>query len=141
MSGNQVTISGKIHNIIIQITIIIIKGIEPFNISERLTSGVIPFIIYKFRPTGGVIKPISIFIVKTIAIVFTINMEIGLITPPVGLNLYIIKGITPDVSLSEILKGSIPFMIMMVICIIILCIFPEIVTWLPDKLMGKPIGF
>jgi TRAP-type C4-dicarboxylate transport system permease large subunit len=30
---------------------------------------------------------------------------------------------------------------MMVICIIILCIFPEIVTWLPDKLMGKPIGF
>jgi len=36
------------------------------------------------------------------AIVFTINMEIGLITPPVGLNLYIIKGITPDVSLSEI---------------------------------------
>ena len=75
------------------------------------------------------------------AIVFTINMEIGLITPPVGLNLYIIKGITPDVSLSEILKGSIPFMAMMVICIIILCIFPEIVTWLPDKLMGKPIGF
>ena len=75
------------------------------------------------------------------AIVFTINMEIGLITPPVGLNLYIIKGITPDVSLSEILKGSIPFMIMMVICIIILCIFPEIVTWLPDKLMGKALAY
>jgi len=32
-------------------------------------------------------------------------------------------------------------MVMMVICIIILCIFPEIVTWLRDKLMGKPIGF
>ena len=53
----------------------------------------------------------------------------------------IIKGITPDVSLSEILKGSIPFMIMMVICIIILCIFPEIVTWLPDKLMGKALAY
>ena len=75
------------------------------------------------------------------AIVFTINMEIGLITPPVGLNLYIIKGITPDVSLSKILRGSIPFMFMMVIAIIILCIFPEIVTWLPDKLMGKPLGY
>jgi len=75
------------------------------------------------------------------AIVFTINMEIGLITPPVGLNLYIIKGITPDVSLSEILKGSIPFMIMMALAILILCIFPEIVTWLPDKLMGKPLGY
>ena len=75
------------------------------------------------------------------AIVFTINMEIGLITPPVGLNLYIIKGITPDVSLSKILRGSIPFMFMMVLAIIILCIFPEIVTWLPDKLMGKPLGY
>jgi|TARA_B110000977_G_scaffold161457_1_gene206428 C4-dicarboxylate transporter DctM subunit len=71
------------------------------------------------------------------AIVFTINMEIGLITPPVGLNLYIIKGITPDVSLSEILKGSFPFICMMVLSILILCIFPEIVTWLPDKLMGE----
>jgi TRAP-type C4-dicarboxylate transport system permease large subunit len=67
-------------------------------------------------------------------------MEIGLITPPVGLNLYIIKGITPDVSLSTILRGSIPFMFMMILSIIILCIFPEIVTWLPDKLMGKAIG-
>ena len=75
------------------------------------------------------------------AIVFTINMEIGLITPPVGLNLYIIKGITPDVSLSEILKGSIPFMIIMALAILILCIFPEIVTWLPDKIMGKSLGF
>ena len=63
-------------------------------------------------------------------------MEIGLITPPVGLNLYIIKGITPDVTLQEILYGSIPFMIIMALTIIILCIFPEIVTWLPDKLMG-----
>ena len=75
------------------------------------------------------------------AIVFTINMEIGLITPPVGLNLYIIKGITPDVSLSTILKGSFPFMMMMVLSILILCIFPEIVSWLPDKLMGKPLGY
>ena len=75
------------------------------------------------------------------AIVFTINMEIGLITPPVGLNLYIIKGITPDVSLSTILRGSFPFMMMMVLSIIILCIFPEIVTWLPNKLMGKPLGY
>ena len=75
------------------------------------------------------------------AIVFTINMEIGLITPPVGLNLYIIKGITPDVKLSTILRGSIPFMFMMILSIIILCIFPEIVTWLPDKLMGKAIGY
>jgi TRAP-type mannitol/chloroaromatic compound transport system permease large subunit len=43
--------------------------------------------------------------------------------------------------LSEILKGSIPFMIIMALAILILCIFPEIVTWLPDKIMGKPLGY
>ena len=40
-----------------------------------------------------------------------------------------------------ILKGSIPFMIIMALAILILCIFPEIVTWLPDKIMGKPLGY
>ena len=89
----------------------------------------------------NIIRIIMLVIGIIFAIVFTINMEIGLITPPVGLNLYIIKGITPDVKLSTILRGSIPFMFMMILSIIILCIFPEIVTWLPDKLMGKAIGY
>ena len=44
-------------------------------------------------------------------------------------------------SLKEILKGSIPFMIIMGFAILILCIFPEIVTWLPDKIMGKDLGY
>ncbi|MDC0375599.1 TRAP transporter large permease [Pelagibacteraceae bacterium] len=71
------------------------------------------------------------------AVILTINMEIGLITPPVGLNLYVIKGISPDISLPEILRGSFPFMLCMVLGIIILCIFPEIATWLPKYLFSK----
>ena len=71
------------------------------------------------------------------AVVLTINMEIGLITPPVGLNLYVIKGISPDISLPEILRGSLPFMLCMVLAIVILCIFPEIATWLPRYLLGN----
>jgi len=74
------------------------------------------------------------------AVIFTINMEIGLITPPVGLNLYVINGIAPEVSLPTILKGALPFMLCMVAAIIILCIFPEIVTFLPNYLMGPGIG-
>ncbi len=70
------------------------------------------------------------------AVVLTINMEIGLITPPVGLNLFVINGITPDVKLGAILRGAAPFMLCMVLGIVILCFFPEIATWLPDKLMG-----
>jgi len=71
------------------------------------------------------------------AVILTINMEIGLITPPVGLNLYVIKGISPDISLPEILRGSLPFMLCMVLAIIILCIFPQIATWLPNYLLGS----
>jgi C4-dicarboxylate transporter, DctM subunit len=73
------------------------------------------------------------------AVVLTINMEIGLITPPVGLNLYVINGIAPDISLRSILVGSLPFVGCMVVGIILLCIFPEIATWLPDLIMGPEI--
>ncbi|MCB1514554.1 MAG: TRAP transporter large permease subunit, partial [Hyphomicrobiaceae bacterium] len=71
------------------------------------------------------------------AVILTINMEIGLITPPVGLNLYVINGIVPDVPLGTVLKGSLPYVLCMALAIVILSIFPELVTWLPDKLMGK----
>jgi tripartite ATP-independent transporter DctM subunit len=70
------------------------------------------------------------------AVIFTINMEIGLITPPVGLNLYVINGIAPEISLPTILKGAFPFMLCMVLGIVILCIFPGIATWLPTAMMG-----
>ncbi len=69
-------------------------------------------------------------------VVLTINMELGLITPPVGLNLFVINGITPDVRLPTILKGAFPFMVCMVVAILILCVVPEIATWLPKALMG-----
>jgi C4-dicarboxylate transporter, DctM subunit len=69
-------------------------------------------------------------------VILTINMELGLITPPVGLNLFVINGITPDVRLPTILKGAFPFMICMVVAIVLLCVFPEIATWLPKTLMG-----
>jgi C4-dicarboxylate transporter, DctM subunit len=69
-------------------------------------------------------------------VILTINMELGLITPPVGLNLFVINGITPDVSLTTILKGAFPFMLSMVLAILILCVFPELATWLPKVLMG-----
>ena len=73
------------------------------------------------------------------AVVLTINMEIGLISPPVGLNLYVINGIAPDISLKTILKGSLPYVACMVIAIILLCFFPTLATWLPDAVMGRSI--
>jgi TRAP-type C4-dicarboxylate transport system permease large subunit len=69
-------------------------------------------------------------------VILTINMELGLITPPVGLNLFVINGITPDIKLPTILKGALPFMGCMVLAIVILCLVPELATWLPTRLMG-----
>jgi tripartite ATP-independent transporter DctM subunit len=69
-------------------------------------------------------------------ILVTINMEIGLITPPVGLNLYVINGIAPDVRLPTILWGALLFVLCMVLAILLLCLFPQIALWLPEALMG-----
>jgi C4-dicarboxylate transporter, DctM subunit len=73
------------------------------------------------------------------AIILTINMEIGLITPPVGLNLYVINGIAPDVPLQTILWGALPFVLCMVLGIVILSLFPQIALWLPEVLMGPAL--
>lgn len=73
------------------------------------------------------------------AVVLTINMEIGLISPPVGLNLYVINGIAPNISLKTILLGSLPFVACMVIAILLLCLFPAIATWLPEAVMGASL--
>jgi tripartite ATP-independent transporter DctM subunit len=70
------------------------------------------------------------------AVVLTINMEIGLITPPVGLNLYVINGIAPDIALKTILRGSLPFVGCMVVAIVLLCLFPFLATGLPEIVMG-----
>lgn len=67
-------------------------------------------------------------------IIMTINMEAGLITPPVGLNLFVVKGIAPDIPTKDIIKGAIPFVFVILLCIAILSIFPEIVTFLPNLL-------
>ena len=70
------------------------------------------------------------------AVILTINLEIGLITPPVGLNLFIIKGIAPDIALRDILLGSLPYALCMILGILLLCFFPQIALWLPDLIMG-----
>jgi tripartite ATP-independent transporter DctM subunit len=69
-------------------------------------------------------------------IVMTVVMEMGLIHPPVGLNLFVIKNIAPDIPLSEVIKGTIPFLALMFLAVILLCFFPGIATGLPDIIMG-----
>jgi C4-dicarboxylate transporter, DctM subunit len=69
-------------------------------------------------------------------VIMTINMEVGLIHPPVGLNIYIVNAIAPDVPVTRVMWGTIPYVICMFLAIVILCAFPEIATWLPNRMMG-----
>jgi tripartite ATP-independent transporter DctM subunit len=103
-----------------------------------------------FIPPAGIIlmtAPILLPIITTagfdpvwFGIILTINMEIGLITPPVGLNLFVVNAIVPDVPTKVVLWGSVPYVIAMVVGIVILCMVPEIATWLPDYLMGPAVS-
>jgi TRAP-type C4-dicarboxylate transport system permease large subunit len=70
------------------------------------------------------------------AVVLTINLEIGLITPPVGLNLYVLRGVAPQIPLPVVLKGSMPFVFIMLFAIVLLALFPDIALWLPNQMMG-----
>ena len=69
-------------------------------------------------------------------VVMTILMEIGLITPPVGVNLFVIQGIAPDIPLRQILLGSTPFVILMVLVIVLFVLVPGLVTWRPALMLG-----
>ena len=69
-------------------------------------------------------------------VVAVLMMEAGLITPPVGLNVYTLAGIVRDVPMAEIFKGATPFLISILVVAVIMTIFPQIALYLPS-LMGR----
>jgi tripartite ATP-independent transporter DctM subunit len=69
-------------------------------------------------------------------VVMTIVMEMGLIHPPVGLNIFVIKSIAPDIGLSEIILGILPLLGLMVLAVILISVFPRLATALPNAIMG-----
>jgi tripartite ATP-independent transporter DctM subunit len=62
--------------------------------------------------------------------------EICLITPPVGLNVYIVRSVAPDIPLEEIFRGIIPFVAMDVLTVALFIAFPQIITFLPSQMLG-----
>jgi len=65
-------------------------------------------------------------------VVMVILLEMGAITPPVGINVYVIKGVAKDVDLELIFKGVFPFFLAMIVCLAILIICPSIALVLPN---------
>lgn len=69
-------------------------------------------------------------------VVMTIVMEMGLIHPPVGLNIFVIKNVAPDIPLKDVIWGVMPFLGLMFVAVFLLCMFPGIATGLPNLVMG-----
>jgi tripartite ATP-independent transporter DctM subunit len=70
------------------------------------------------------------------ASIMMINLELGTITPPFGLNLFVLKGVAPpDVSMSDIMMGGLPFVGLHVLGMVLVMIFPQIALWLPNLIM------
>ena len=107
--------------------------------------GVIVFIYF----IGGFFMDAMGLIVVTVPIFFPVVMklgfdpiwfgviivlvgEMGVITPPVGVNVFVIKGIAPDIPLYRIFRGILPFLVALIIFTILLMIFPKIATYLPS---------
>jgi len=70
-------------------------------------------------------------------IFMVIVLEMGLISPPVGINVFVVKGIAEDVPMGRIFAGIMPFFLAMLMCVVILTAFPQIVMIVPDTMMGK----
>ena len=73
-----------------------------------------------------------------LGIIMVVNMEIGMITPPVGLNLFVTSGIT-GMSLAQVVKAALPFVAVLFVFLILVTYVPSLSTWLPTMLMGPEI--
>jgi len=73
-----------------------------------------------------------------LGIIMVVNMEIGMITPPIGLNLFVTSGIT-GMSLAQVVKAAAPFVAVLFVFLIIVTYVPWISTWLPTLVMGPEI--
>ena len=67
-------------------------------------------------------------------VLVTINMTMALISPPVGMNLYVINGLFPDVKMEEVIKGVVPFAAIIIVVLIIAGLFPQLSLWLPSMM-------
>ena len=68
---------------------------------------------------------------RRFGVIIVLVVALGVITPPVGMNVFIIKGVAKDISVETIFKGVTPFVIALFVCVAILIIFPQLVTFLP----------
>ena len=105
------------------------------------------FILGCLMDPGGIIMvctPVMVPVIKQLGfdavwfgVLFTVNMEMAYLTPPFGFNLFYMKAIVPEgITMNDIIRSIIPFVGIQAFCLVICIIFPELVLWIPRKLIG-----
>jgi tripartite ATP-independent transporter DctM subunit len=106
------------------------------------------FILGCFLDPAGIIMlttPIFVPLAKALGfdpvwfgVIFTINMEMAYLTPPFGFNLFIMKAIVPpSITMGDIYRSIIPFVLIQALCLILCTIFPQIIMYLPSGMIAK----
>jgi len=128
----------------------------PENVSAALTATELPawailtLIMIALVLLGMLVDAVSLIVVTTpillplvttlgydplwFGIVLVMNLEIAVVTPPVGLNLYALKGVCPQLEVEEIIRSVVPFVAVQFLMLMIFVLFPEISLWLPGLL-------
>ncbi len=130
-----------------------LSGLPVATAELALSLGVSPYVVFGFVVLVliflGMVMDVPAMILLTMPIFFPMMMslgfdpiwfgvvsvvlsEVGFITPPVGMNVYVVAGVVDDVPLYDIFKGVAPFFAALVVALIILTIFPQIATFLPN---------
>lgn len=110
-----------------------------------LTINVLLFLLGMILDPGAIlmlVTPVVLPVLKAaeidliwFGIIFTLNMEMGMITPPFGMNLFIMKGIAPpDVRMADIIAGAAPFILIEILAILIVVLWPQVALWLPSQI-------
>ena len=118
---NQLTI------VIIMVTVLLFLGAFMDQVSMLLLT--LPFFLLGSQSFQVVFNIDVIWLM----VLMLITMEISLLTPPFGLLLYVMKGVAPfDVTLGEVVKSALPFIVIEVAVLALLIAVPEVATWLPS---------
>jgi len=143
-----ILVGGLVFSTYIGMTSIAADAVEAVSALPLSASGILLLLIPVFLVLGCFLDGASILVLTIpillpiaahykidmimLGIYLTFCIELGALTPPVGINVFAVKGVVPDVSLEEVFRSVIPFFFPLTGLLVIIVLVPELVTWLPN---------
>ncbi|WP_170328273.1 TRAP transporter large permease [Ruegeria arenilitoris] len=107
-----------------------LEGIAMLVLTIPVVLPIIAALEFGFDPSMASMKMIWF------GVLVVIVLEMGMISPPVGINVFVVKSIAPGVSMAEVFRGIWPFWFAMALMLVLLILFPQIAIWLPQTMIG-----